>query len=77
MNGELLPVWPRMWKEVWFRLAKSPSAPVDLFVELVSGLAKAPQPPASPASPPAEATMLTASLPILTRFAHSPNTRKR
>jgi hypothetical protein len=55
MNGELLPVWPRTWKEVWLRLANSKGAPDDLFVEWVSGLAPIPQQPIAPASPPPEA----------------------
>ena len=55
MNGELLPVWDRGWQEVWLPLSKSSTAPEDLFVELVGGLAISPQPPASPAAPPASA----------------------
>jgi hypothetical protein len=55
MNGELLPVWPRTWKEVWLRLANSRSAPDDVFIELVSGLAVIPQQPVSPELPPPDA----------------------
>jgi hypothetical protein len=55
MNGELLPIWPRTWKEVWLRLANSKSAPDDLFIELVSGLAKIPKQPIAPAPPSPEA----------------------
>jgi hypothetical protein len=51
MNGELLPVWQRTWREIWLRLVNSRRAPEDLFIELVSGLASPPQQPASPEPP--------------------------
>lgn len=54
MNGELILVWSRTWQEVWLRLAKSSKAPDDLFIELVRGIATAPQLPASPSPPSAE-----------------------
>jgi len=48
MNGELLPVWSRTWTEIWSPLSKQSSAPNDLFIELVSGLATAPEEPVAP-----------------------------
>ena len=55
MNGELLPVWPRTWREIWLRLASSNCAPDDLFIELVSSLAPPPKQPSSPKAPPPDA----------------------
>ncbi|MGJ4911788.1 hypothetical protein [Bradyrhizobium sp. HKCCYLS2033] len=55
MNGELLPVWPRTWQEIWVALSKHSSAQVDLFMEMVSGLAVPPRPPGLPVAPPPEA----------------------
>lgn len=55
MNGELLPVWPRTWQEIWVALSKHSSAQVDLFMEMVSGLAIPPRPPGLPDTPPAGA----------------------
>lgn len=53
MNGELLPVWDRSWKEVWLPLSKS--APDDLFMELLGELARPPEAPSAPAMPPPSA----------------------
>lgn len=55
MNGELIPVWDRSWHEVWLPLSKSSTAPEDLFVELVGGLAAPPLQPTPPLPPPASA----------------------
>ncbi len=55
MTGELLPAWPRVSKEVWLPLAKSASAPDDLFVVLVEALAEAPHAVPERPVPPAEA----------------------
>jgi hypothetical protein len=55
MTGELLQVWPRTWNEIWLRLAKSKTAPADLFVVLVTDLAIVPKQPIPPPAPPADA----------------------
>ncbi|SEO00758.1 hypothetical protein SAMN05216227_10392 [Pseudorhodobacter antarcticus] len=34
MQGEFLPVWREMWRNVWKPLSEHPTAPDDLFVEL-------------------------------------------
>lgn len=55
MSGELLPVWPRTWQEIWSRLAKHADAPDDFFVQLVSDLAPQPLQPPAPPQPSLEA----------------------
>lgn len=55
MKGELLPVWPRTWDEIWLRLAAQDNVPDDLFMELVGGLASPPRQPIAPVTPPAGA----------------------
>ncbi len=55
MSGELAPLLGRSWKEVWLPLARSKSAPADLYSELVRELVPAPQAPAQPPTPPPNA----------------------
>lgn len=50
MPGKLTSVWSRIWSEVWAPLARSASAPADLFRELIQALV--PEPPPPPQSPP-------------------------
>jgi hypothetical protein len=41
VRGELLPVWPETWREVWSKLANHANAPDDIFSELYRELAQA------------------------------------
>jgi hypothetical protein len=41
MRGELIPVWPESWRDIWSKLAKHPNAPEDLFSELYRELSLA------------------------------------
>ena len=48
MRGELLPVWPETWRDIWAKLAKHPDAPKDLFAELYREFAPAITTPPTP-----------------------------
>src|SRR3954451_11242897 len=38
MRGELIGVWPEMWRHVWRKLADHKNAPEDVFCELYRDL---------------------------------------